>query len=916
MIQKLFPRPRPLSHAFRVAGLLTVALTLPTQAQEGAEWKPRIPVAKGLEPSRFVVPEGLEVTAWARTPLFYNPTNMDVDQHGRIWVAEGVNYRGRKGRRPEGDRIVVLQDKDGDGQAETSHTFVQEKGLVAPLGVAVFDNVIVVSQPPEMIVYTDVDRDLKFDPAVDKREVLLSGFNGKNHDHSLHSVTAGPDGLWYWNQGNTCANFTDRSGREFRIGSPYKGGGGEWVSDPRKYAGEKSDDGHVYIGGFSARMKPDGTGVEIIGYNYRNSYEQTLNSYGDLFQNDNDDPPACRTSYVLEYGNAGFASKDGKRSWQADQRPGQSVPDAEWRQDDPGVMPAGDVYGGGAPTGMAFYENGALGDKFAGMLLSCETGRNVVFGYHPKLEGAGYQLDRFDFLNSNPEGKFLGSDFTGGGRGINKSDDESPTLFRPSDVVVGPDGAIYVADWYDPRTGGHQDLDESCSGTIYRIAPKGFKPVIPQFDITTLEGQIMALKSPAQNVRWQGFMGLKARGAAALPAVKELMRDPNRWIAARGIWLLPHLGEEGLREAEQLLSNSEADVRIAAFRALRRVNHQVLEHAGKLAGDAHAAVRREAALAMRDVPFAQSRDVLVRVAAGFDGKDRTYLEALGLGATGKEADLYRVLTETASQKSVEWSPALARIAWRLMTPAAAGAHRDRALAADLPAEQRAIATDALAFINEPVAVDALVAVAAGLPEQDELRKKALWWLDHRANNEWADFGVDDRLAAKGIAVAPPAELVSVLMPPAEPDAVTYDPAAILAMEGDAERGKLVAQRCTVCHKIAKAGTEFGPGLTGWGKAQPPEVILETLLEPSKSIAHGYEGTELVTNDGVTIHGIVIAEGRNVTIRSMGGVAQKVPARQIKERKPLDRSLMLSAAQQGLQPAELADLIAYLRTGAE
>ena len=48
------------------------------------------------------------------------------------------------------------------------------------------------------------------------------------------------------------------------------------------------------------------------------------------------------------------------------------------------------------------------------------------------------------------------------------------TLFRPSDVAIGPDGAIYVSDWIDPRVGGHQDLDDSLSGAIYRIAPKGF----------------------------------------------------------------------------------------------------------------------------------------------------------------------------------------------------------------------------------------------------------------------------------------------------------------------------------------------------------------------------------------------------------------------------------------------------------
>ena len=90
----------------------------------------------------FEIDPSLEVKVWATTPQLYNPTNMDIDHKGRCWVTEGVNYRGRNGTRPKGDRIVVLQDTNGDGQCDSSHTFVQEKGLIAPMGIAVFDNVV------------------------------------------------------------------------------------------------------------------------------------------------------------------------------------------------------------------------------------------------------------------------------------------------------------------------------------------------------------------------------------------------------------------------------------------------------------------------------------------------------------------------------------------------------------------------------------------------------------------------------------------------------------------------------------------------------------------------------------------------------------------------------------------------------
>jgi putative membrane-bound dehydrogenase-like protein len=132
-----------------------------------------------------------------------------------------VNYRRHKERDPKGDRVMVLEDTDGDGRADQATPFVQEPTLVAPLGMAVIGNKIIVSNAPDLIVYTDVDGNRVFNPAIDKREVLLTGFDGRNHDHALHSVTFGPDGRWYFSQGNAGAHFTDRGGKTFRVGSAY-----------------------------------------------------------------------------------------------------------------------------------------------------------------------------------------------------------------------------------------------------------------------------------------------------------------------------------------------------------------------------------------------------------------------------------------------------------------------------------------------------------------------------------------------------------------------------------------------------------------------------------------------------------------------------------------------------------------------
>ena len=128
----------------------------------------------------FVLPEDLEISLWAESPMFFNPTNIDVDARGRVWVAEAVNYRGFNTAKqaplthPAGDRILILTDRNGDGRADSAKVFVQDKDLRAPLGLAVVGNRVVVSSSPHLIVYTDENGD----DTPDKKEILLTGFGG------------------------------------------------------------------------------------------------------------------------------------------------------------------------------------------------------------------------------------------------------------------------------------------------------------------------------------------------------------------------------------------------------------------------------------------------------------------------------------------------------------------------------------------------------------------------------------------------------------------------------------------------------------------------------------------------------------------------------------------------------------------
>ena len=187
---------------------------------------------------------------------------------------------------------------------------------------------------------------------------------------------------------------------------------------------------------------------------------------------------------------------------------------------------------------------------------------------------------------------------------------------------------------------------------------------------------------------------------------------------------------------------------------------------------------------------------------------------------------------------------------------------------------------------------------------------ALWWLLNKKDNAWKDHGIAGALTKSGLYDPDSIKLTEVNLPAPPPSSIALE--EVLKLPGDAMRGETASQRCLMCHRIDKAGVDFGPEMTAWGKTQPTEVIVRSLIDPSADIAHGFHGARIETTDGIVIHGLVLTDGDPLIIQSMGGLSQMVPRAKLKSKIPMTHSLMLSATQQGMTAQDVADVAAFLR----
>lgn len=166
------------------------------------------------------------------------------------------------------DKIKVLEDTDGDGVADKVTVFCSD--LNAAMGVCVAGSKVYVPESPNLYVYTDANGDLVADGP---RQLLLTGFGGKNHDHGVHSQVFGPDHKLYMTNGDTSYDVTGPDGRRIQ----YKWGG-------------------------MIRCEADGSQLEDFAVNFRNPVELAVDSFGNVWcsDNDNDGLKSVRICWILE----------------------------------------------------------------------------------------------------------------------------------------------------------------------------------------------------------------------------------------------------------------------------------------------------------------------------------------------------------------------------------------------------------------------------------------------------------------------------------------------------------------------------------------------------------------------------------------------------------------------------------------
>jgi putative heme-binding domain-containing protein len=469
------------------ASLLVIFLTATAQGQRELKDLPSPDPA--VELASFKVPEGVEVTLWAAEPFLFKPIQMNFDDHGRLWVACSKTYPQIKPGEIADDQILVLEDKDGDGKADTSSVFAE--GLLIPTGVIPGDGGAYVANSTELLHLADTDNDGK----ADKRRIMLSGFGAEDTHHILHTLRWGYDGALYFDQ-----SVYIHAHVETPFGPRQLGGAGIW------------------------QFRPESKKLEVFVRGFVNPWGHHYDETGNGFATD----------------GAGFEGI------------GFLIPGASYTAiGNPerylhGLNPGSPKY-----CGLEVLSGRHVPDDLRGSLVTNDFRANRVVRFEVSDDGSGFAAREQEPLIQSTH-----------------------IAFRPIDVKMGPDGAIYIADWYNPII-QHGEVDfrderrDHARGRIWRIGfkdrPKVAPPALAGASIETL---LDALLSPEGFTREQARRLLKERGAVEVePAlIKWTAKAKSDRQRLEALWIRQGIDRPDEALLSSLLDSSDPKVRRAAAR--------------------------------------------------------------------------------------------------------------------------------------------------------------------------------------------------------------------------------------------------------------------------------------------------------------------------------------------------------------
>src|SRR5688572_21126805 len=393
---------------------------------------------------KFKVPKGFEVRLFASEPEVVNPVAMTWDERGRLWVLELYEYpkgvpKGQKGR----DRIKILEDVDADGKADKVTVFADGYSLAT--GLALGNGGVYVGAAPNLYFLEDTNGDDK----ADKSTVLMTGFGMEDRHELLNGFAWGPDGWLYMTHGV----FTHSK-----------------VKDPN----DPDDDG-VVMDAALARFHPRTKKFEVFADGTSNPWGVDWNERGDAFVS------ACVIHHLFHLAPGGQYNRQGG-TWAnpygyAGDLPSKGLPAiVDWR------------HYRAAHAGIVVYQGDQWPAEWRGLVFLGNIHQSAINCDRLTPVGSTYQASKESTLLS-PASLALhkkdnhaipkGEEWKHVGPG-NFLVSRDP-WFRPVATHTGPDGAMWVMDWYDkyPCYQNAQADPEGVDrvyGRIWRVVWVGDRP--------------------------------------------------------------------------------------------------------------------------------------------------------------------------------------------------------------------------------------------------------------------------------------------------------------------------------------------------------------------------------------------------------------------------------------------------------